>query len=103
MRSSKMWSGVMLIALLAWSSSAEAQSRQSGPWWPNAEWGPDDQAGASNRITPEKVVAALRLATTGKIYELGQIYEPGMPSMGNVAIRWCFLPKDRRASARIGS
>jgi kynurenine formamidase len=59
-----------------------AQTRQSGPWWPNTEWGPEDQAGASNRITSEKVLSALKLATTGKIYELGQIYEQKMPYFG---------------------
>ena len=56
-----------------------AQNRQQGPFWPNAEWGPEDQAGASNRITPEKILDALKLAATGKTYELGQVYEQGMP------------------------
>jgi kynurenine formamidase len=64
------------------SARGDAQTRQSGPWWPNAEWGKDDQAGATNRITPEKVLSSLKLATTGKIYELGQIYEAGMPFYG---------------------
>ena len=44
--------------------------------------GKEDQAGATNRITSEKVLTALRLATTGKIYELGQIYEQVMPFYG---------------------
>ena len=75
-----------LIAVTAMGAlltlSAGAQTRDSGPWWPNSEWGPDDQAGASNRITDAKVMEALQLATTGKIYELGQIYEQGMPLFG---------------------
>ena len=62
---------------------SSAQTLTDGPWWPNAEWGPDDQAGASNRITEEKVMDALQLATSGHIYELGQIYEPGMPVFGS--------------------
>ena len=41
-----------------------------------------DQAGASNRITPDKIVAAMQLVQTGRVYEIGQIYERGMP-MGN--------------------
>jgi len=60
------------------SFAAGAQTRESGPWWPNAEWGPMHQAGASNRITPEKIVAALTLAKTGRVYEIGQCYESGM-------------------------
>ncbi len=72
------------VALTVFASvSVSAQTRSSGPWWPNAEWGPEDQAGASNRITPEKVLSALKLATTGKMYELGQIYEQTMPFFGS--------------------
>lgn len=70
---------VAALALLVASNPVPAQTREAGPWWPNEEWGPDDQAGASNRITPDKVMDALSLATTGKIYELGQVYEQGMP------------------------
>jgi kynurenine formamidase len=60
-----------------------SQTRESGEWWPNAEWGSQDQAGASNRINQEKVMDAIRLVTTGKTYELGQVYEQGMPLYGN--------------------
>ena len=80
----KMLAAVVTLTALSISPfSAAAQTRQSGLWWPNTEWGPDDQAGASNRITPEKVMDALSLATTGKIYELGHVYEQGMPLFGN--------------------
>ncbi len=72
---------VVIVSLLL-PFSAGAQTRAAGPWWPNAQWGPEDQAGASNRITEQKVMEALQLATTGKVYELGQVYEPGMPLYG---------------------
>ena len=55
-----------------------AQTRERGPWWPS-RWGPDDQAGASNWITPEKVLAASKLVRSGKVYELGQPYNRSMP------------------------
>jgi len=71
---------LLLVTLLP--AALAAQTRESGPWWPNAEWGPMDQAGASNRITPEKIVAALMLAKTGRVYEIGQVYERGMPLGG---------------------
>lgn len=74
---------VTLTAASMFTFSVGAQTPQSAPWWPHAEWGPDDQAGASNRITLEKVKSALNLATTGKIYELGQVYEQDMPLIGN--------------------
>ena len=53
-----------------------------GPeWWPS-EWGPDDQRGAANRLTPEKVIEAAQLIKTGKVYHVGQVYEQGMPLVG---------------------
>lgn len=60
-----------------------AQTKDKGPWWPHAIWGANDQAGGSNWITPEKIVKALSLVKTGKVYELGHIYERGMPLIGN--------------------
>ncbi len=64
------------------AGTALAQTRETGPWWPNPTWGRGDQAGASNWITPEKILEAARLVKTGKIYEIGQVYEKGMPLFG---------------------
>jgi hypothetical protein len=68
---------------LALCGVANAQTREQGPWWPNAQWGAGDQAGASNWITPEKVLAATSLVKTGRVIELGHVYERGMPLIGN--------------------
>ncbi len=51
------------------------------PWWPS-RWGPDDEAGASNMMTPDKVLETARLIRTGKVYELGHMYESAMPLFG---------------------
>jgi kynurenine formamidase len=54
-----------------------------GPrWWPS-EWGPKDQRGAANRLTPARVLEAAKLIRTGKVYQLGRLYEHGMPLPGN--------------------
>ncbi|MBI3411073.1 MAG: cyclase family protein [Planctomycetes bacterium] len=50
-------------------------------WWPSP-FGADDQRGAANRITPERVVAASKLIKEGKIYSLGHVYEQDMPLYG---------------------
>ena len=34
-------------------------------------WGPDDELGTLDYITPERIAAACRLATTGKVFALG--------------------------------
>lgn len=61
---------------------AAGQTREKGPWWPHPIWGPSDQAGASNWITPAKILEAVSLVKTGKVYELGHAYERGMPLLG---------------------
>ena len=45
-----------------------------------SEWGPEDQVGAANRITPERTVAAARLVKQGASHPLGIVIEPGMPA-----------------------
>jgi len=44
------------------------------PWWPS-KWGKDDQIGATNLVTPAKILDALRLVKTGKVYEMSHLYE----------------------------
>jgi len=52
---------------------------QEKPWYPS-EWGAQDQRGAAHRMTPEKVLEAIQLIKQGKIYQLGRVYEEGMPT-----------------------
>ena len=39
--------------------------------WTKSKWGPNDEIGAANYITPERVKAAAQLVKTGKTYALG--------------------------------
>lgn len=67
---------------------AHAQQVAQAPtqvWWPHPKWGKDDQAGASNWITPAKVLDAVKLIKDGKIYRIGRVYESGMPKFGERA------------------
>lgn len=54
---------------------------------PPSQWGEGDEAGASNHITPQKVLDAASLITSGRIYELGRPYEQGMPLFGTRVFR----------------
>jgi len=71
-----------VLSLLVFAGLGGAAAQDLTPigqkWWPS-EWGPDDQRGAVNRITPQKVLEGTKLIRTGKVYELGRTYEPGMP------------------------
>ena len=75
--------GIVCLLFAGSSLTADAQTKEKGPWWPHAIWGAGDQAGGSNWITPEKVIESLKLVKTGKIYEIGQVYERGMPLFGS--------------------
>jgi kynurenine formamidase len=54
---------------------------QSDRWYPS-RWGAADQRGAANRITPAKVLEAKNAIQKGTIYQLGHVYEAGMPMFG---------------------
>jgi len=40
-------------------------------------WGPNDEIGALNALTEQKVMAALRIPKQGKVYDLGVLYDRG--------------------------
>ncbi len=64
---------------------AQAPALSDRPWWPHPKWGKDDQAGASNHITPAKVLDAAKWIKDGKIYRIGRVYEATMPKFGERA------------------
>ena len=53
------------VALLGTVGTASAQD------WTKSKWGPNDEIGAANYMTPELVVKAAALIKTGKTYALG--------------------------------
>ena len=69
-------------------STAQAQTAAVAPpklsaqkWWPS-KWGAADEAGASNHITPAKVLESMKWVKDGKVYKIGRPYETGMPMFG---------------------
>lgn len=62
-------------------ASTPASTPATEPWWPS-RWGANDEAGASNWMTPDKVMAAVQLIEAGKVYELGRQYDADMPLFG---------------------
>jgi kynurenine formamidase len=77
--------GMAAGGMLAQAQVAQAQASGDTPigpkWWPS-RWGAQDEAGASNWITPGKVLEAAKLIKTGKIYELGRVYQSEQPAFG---------------------
>src|SRR2546422_11301412 len=68
MKTSRMIAVALVIAVLLGTTASAAFAQATTPigpqWWPS-RWGPGDEAGASNLMTPEKVLEAVKLITAG--------------------------------------
>src|SRR5207253_2136386 len=60
------------------AQTAPTQNRTAG-WWPS-RYGPDDEAGALNEITPAKVLEAVRLVRQGRVYDLAHVLHQDIPA-----------------------
>jgi kynurenine formamidase len=87
-----LWAGAVValawfVSVLSWAGFSTADAGEG--WMPPpkeqrcpSKWGPDDERGAANLLTPAKVVEATKLIQEGKIYELGRVLELGIPTFG---------------------
>ncbi|MGH1349910.1 MAG: cyclase family protein [Methyloligellaceae bacterium] len=66
--------------LLTLCLSAGVASIASADDWTKSKWGPKDEIGAANLITPESVMAASKLVKTGKTYHLGIVVDSKTPA-----------------------
>lgn len=73
-------SGMVLGMSLLVPLSAETPAQHEDCRSP---WGANDERGAINRVTPAKMLEAAALIRQGKIYQLGRVYEMGMPLYGS--------------------
>jgi len=71
--------GAIFLGLVA--SPAFAAKYWPDKWWPS-KWGPDDERGSFNTNTPAKVMSALKIPKSGKVYRLGMAYTNDMPLFG---------------------
>lgn len=65
-----LWARVQTAA----PADAAVKGWQPGKGW-GWIWGPDDEVGALNAMTPESTRAALALASEGRVYDLGVPYD----------------------------
>ena len=55
-------------------------------WWPS-RYGPEDEAGALNEITPAKVLEAVRLVRFGRVYDLAHVLHEDIPAFPGRSFR----------------
>jgi len=76
--------GIAMMGFAAWvngDSNPALKSPIGEKFWPS-EFGADDQRGAANRMTPQRTVRAAQLIKQGRTFQLGRLYEQGMPVPG---------------------
>lgn len=70
--------------------------------WTESPWGPDDEIGAANRITPESVKAAASLVTTGKTYPLGIVVDSSTPAFAPRSLSVTILQPNQMGTEGFG-
>ena len=88
-----------LFALFVFSISAAAQQK---PCATASRFGPDDQIGNLNYVTPAKTLAASKLVTRGKSYRLGIETNKDTPAYGTRTFGITVLQPDQAGGATLG-
>lgn len=71
--------------------------------WTKSQWGPDDEIGAANHITPQSVLAASKLVKTGKTYNLGIIVDKNTPAFSPRSMSIAILQPNQIESDGLGT
>lgn len=66
----------------------------------HSPWGPDDEIGAANRITPETVLKAAQLVKTGRTYPLGIVIDGNTPAYPPRGLSLTVVQPNQQESAR---
>jgi kynurenine formamidase len=70
---------IVVASIMAFGALVVTQAQPAKGWVKGKGygwvWGPADEIGALNAITPQKVTATLQIARQGKVYDLGVAYD----------------------------
>jgi kynurenine formamidase len=77
-----LWVGIIALLDAPTVNAEEKWMPPSKEKWCPSRWGVNDERGNGNLLTPAKVLEATRLIQEGKVYELGRVLEPGIPTFG---------------------
>ncbi len=70
--------------------------------WTQSKWGPEDEIGAANLITPETVKMAAELVTTGKTYPLGIVVDNETPAFAPRSLSVTILQPNQMGTEGFG-
>ncbi len=90
---------VAFTIFVVFTVGAQAQQK---PCLTASKFGPDDQIGNLNYVTPEKTLAASKLITKGKAYRLGVETNKNTPAFGTRTFSITVLQPDQAGGASLG-
>ncbi len=70
--------------------------------WTKSKWGPEDEIGAANRITPSSVLEASKMIKTGKTYNLGIIIDKNTPAFAPRSMSLTVLQPNQISTKGLG-
>ncbi|MGI9371587.1 MAG: cyclase family protein [Hyphomicrobiales bacterium] len=92
---------VILLSLLSLGFSLSANAEENEDW-KKSKWGPGDEIGAANLITPESVLAASKLIKTGKTYNLGIVVDKDTPAFAPRSLSVTILQPNQISTSGLG-
>lgn len=84
------------------ATAASAADDAAPPDWTKSQWGDDDEIGAANLMTPERVKGAAGLVTEGKVYSLGMIVGPDTPAFAPRSLSLTVLQPNQIETSGLG-
>src|SRR6266516_8050261 len=75
----KRFAGWLDVTGMVTQAQPALAGNETGHWWPS-KYGPEDQAGALNELTPRKVLEAVRLVRHGRAYDLAHVLHQDIPA-----------------------
>ncbi|MEY8828282.1 cyclase family protein [Sedimentitalea sp. XS_ASV28] len=93
--------GLAAVALAA-SIGAAAAQETAPPEWADHRWGAEDELGAANHMTAERVKLAAELVTDGKVYSLGMIVGSDTPAFPPRSLSVTVLQPGQNGNSGLG-
>jgi kynurenine formamidase len=91
--------GMLRTATLVAALAAMPAAAQD---WTKSKWGPDDEIGAANLITPQSVLEAAKLVKTGKTYALGIVVDKTTPAFPPRGLSLAVLQPNQISTTGLG-
>ncbi|MEP2532621.1 cyclase family protein [Shimia sp.] len=90
---------LLFTAALCCSMATTAMAQD----WTNSKYGPEDEIGAANLITPESVLKASKLIKTGKTYNLGIVVDSKTPAFSPRSLSVSVLQPNQIGTEGLGT